>query len=1134
MTSKSNKESCSRSSSTRSKHSARVFAQTSLDAKLNAEFEDSGQPFDYSISMGATNRSTSGSGGGSRGIPSTSVSAYLQRMQRGQCIQPFGCMVAIDDRTFMIVAYSENAPELLDLAPHAVPNIEQREALTIGMDARTLFRSLSTIALQKAASFVDVNLLNPILVHCRSSGKPFYAILHRINEGLVIDLEPVNPADVPVTAAGALKSYKLAAKAISRLQSLPSGNISLMCDVLVREVSELTGYDRVMVYKFHEDEHGEVIAECRRSDLEPYLGLHYPATDIPQASRFLFMKNKVRMICDCTAQPVNVIQDHRLAQPMSLCGSTLRAPHGCHAQYMTNMGSIASLVLSITINDDDDDENKLDSDQQPKGRKLWGLVVCHHTSPRFVPFPLRYACEFLLQVFGIQLNKEVELAAQTKEKHILRTQTVICDMILRDSPISIFTQSPNVMDLVKCEGAALYYRKQFWLLGTTPTEAQIKDIIAWIQEYHDGSTGLSTDSLTEAGYPGADALGDAVCGMAAIKITSSDFIFWFRPHTAKEIKWGGAKDEPADVENEFRKMHPRASFQAFLEVVKHRSLPWEDVEMDAIHSLQLIFRGSVKDEIVAVESKSMVQTETYDKRKTQGVEELRTVTNEMVRLIETATVPILAVDALGTLNGWNIKAAELTGLSIEEAIGMPFINLVEDETSDVARNVLSLALQGKEENNVEIKLKTFGPKQKDGPVILVVNACCSHDLNENVVGVCFVGQDMTQHKMVMDKYTRIQGDYTAIIKNPSALIPPIFMIDEYGCCSEWNAAMQEISGLKREDAIDKMLIGEVFTLQGSGCRVKDHDTLTKLKIVLNGVIAGQDVEKLLFGFYDAKDKYVEALLSANKKTNAEGKVTGVLCFLHVASPELQHALQVQRMSEQAAMSSLKELDHLRQEIRNPLGGIVFTRNLMEASELTEQQKKLIRTSELCQEQLAMILDDADLKNIEQCYLELNMVEFNLGEALEAVIVQGMDLSRERQVSLVNDSPAEISSMYLYGDNLRLQQVLADFLINALQFSPRAEGSVVLCATPRKQNIGTGVQILHLDVRIIHPAPGIPETLVQEMFHQSPGISREGLGLFLSQKLVKIMNGTVQYLREAERSSFIVLVEFPLVSHTKKR
>jgi len=95
------------------------------------------------------------------------------------------------------------------------------------------------MALQKAAMFGDVYLLNPILMHCRSSGKPFYAIMHRVDVGLVIDLEPVNPVDVPVTAAGALKSYELAVKAISRLQSLPSGNISLLYDVLVREVSIL-------------------------------------------------------------------------------------------------------------------------------------------------------------------------------------------------------------------------------------------------------------------------------------------------------------------------------------------------------------------------------------------------------------------------------------------------------------------------------------------------------------------------------------------------------------------------------------------------------------------------------------------------------------------------------------------------------------------------------------------------------------------------------------------------------------------------------------------------------------------------------------------------------------------------------
>ncbi|XP_044493457.1 phytochrome C [Mangifera indica] len=1118
-TNKSNSSRNSKSSSARLKQNARVGAQTSIDAKLDVDFEESERVFDYSTSIDFNLSSSTSK------VPSSTVSAYLQKVQRGRLIQPFGCMIAVDEQNFTVIAYSENAPEMLDLAPHAVPNIEQLEALTFGTDVRTLFKAPGGAALQKAANFGEVNLLNPILVHCKTSGKPFYAILHRIDVGLVIDLEPVNPADVPVTAAGALKSYKLAAKAISRLQSLPSGNISLLCDVLVKEVSDLTGYDRVMVYKFHEDEHGEVVAECCRPDLEPYLGLHYPATDIPQASRFLIMKNKVRMICDCLSPPVKVIQDKRLDQPLSLCGSTMRAPHGCHAQYMENMGSIASLVMSVTINEEDDE---LDDDQQQR-RKLWGLVVCHHTSPRFVPFPLRYACEFLIQVFGVQINKEVELAAQLKEKHILRTQTVLCDMLLRDSPVGIVTQSPNVMDLVKCDGAALYYGKKLWLLGVTPTEAQIKDLAQWLLEYHRGSTGLSTDSLMEAGYPGASVLGDAVCGMAAVNITSRDFLFWFRSQTAKEIKWGGAKHDPGS-EDDGRKMHPRSSFKAFMEVVKQRSLPWEDVEMDAIHSLQLILRGSLQDEVVE-DSKIIVNIPSVDDR-IQRVDELQIITSEMVRLIETAAVPIFAVDVSGSVNGWNSKAAELTGLTVEQAIGTPLVDLVDGDSIAMVKNVLSLALLGKEERNVEIKLKTFGPRENSGPVILVVNACCSQYKKENVVGICFVGQDVTGQKLVMDKYTQMQGDYVGIVRSPSALIPPIFMTDEHGRCLEWNDAMEKLSGLKREEAIERMLLGEVFTVTNFGCRVKNHDTLTKIRIIMNRVIAGHEADKLLFGFFDQQGKYVEALLSSNKRTNAEGKITGVLCFLHVASPELQYALQVQRISEQAAANSLNKLAYIRQEIRKPLSGIVFVQNLMDSSNLSKEQMQLLKTNVMCQEQLTKIVEDTDIESIEECYMEMKSSEFNLGEALEVVMTQVMIPSQEHQVQIVRNLPAELSSMNLYGDKLRLQQVLSDFLSNTLIFTPAFEGSsIVFSVVPRKERIGTNIHIVHLEFRIAHPAPGIPEKLIHEMFYHSQNVSREGLGLYICQKLVKIMNGTVQYVREAERSTFIILVEFPLANQT---
>jgi phytochrome A len=1108
----------SRSSSARLRHGDRVVAQTPIDAKLHVNFEESERLFDYSTSIDF-NASTS-----TANLPSSTVSAYLQRMQRGSLIQPFGCLIAIDEQTFTVLAYSENAPEMLDLAPHAVPNIEQKEALTFGTDVKSLFKSSGAAALQKALNFADVNLLNPILVHCRSSGKPFYAILHRIDVGLVVDLEPVNPADMPVTAAGALKSYKLAAKAISRLQSLSNGNISLLCDVLVREVSDLTGYDRVMVYKFHEDEHGEVVAEFRNPNLEPYLGLHYPATDIPQASRFLFMKNKVRMICDCLATPVRVIQDKKLAQPLSLGGSTLRSPHGCHSKYMENMGSIASLVMAVTINEDDEEKGSLEN--QPMGRrKLWGLVVCHNTSPRFVPFPLRYACEFLIQVFGVQISKEVELAGQQREKHILRTQTVLCDMLLRDAPVGIMTQSPNVMDLVKCDGAALYHKNKIYLLGITPTKPQVRDLVDWLTEYHGETTGLSTDSLMEAGYANASVLGNAVCGMAAVKISYNGFLFWFRSHTAKEMKWGGAKHDP-DEKDDVRRMHPRSSFQAFLEVVKSRSVPWEDVEMDAIHSLQLILRGSLQDD---EDSKKMiVNIPAVDDRSLERVDELLVVTREMVRLIETASVPILAVDCNGKINGWNTKVAELTGLGIGEAIGITLVDLVVDDSVESMHNMLFAAFKGEEEKNIEIKLKRFEPEGTTDFVILVANSCSSRDSRGNIVGVCFIGQDITGQKLIMDKYMRIQGDYVGIVRNPCALIPPIFMMDQQGLCLEWNDSMQEISGLKREEAINKVLLGEVFTMKNFGCRVKDQDTLTKLRILLNNVISGQDGDKLLLGFFDGQSKYVEALLSANKRVDSEGKITGVLGFLHVASPELQYAMHVQKISEQAAANSSMKLAYVRQEIKNPLNGMKFLQSFMNSSVLNKEQTTLLKSIRLCQEQLSKIVNDTDIESIEECYLQMNLVEFNLGEVVEAVLNQVKILSRERQVQVTCNLPADVASMRLYGDNSRLQQVLSDFLSNAVFFTPAFEdSSVLLRIIPRKERIGTNIQIVHLEFGIMHPAPGIPEELIQEMFHQNQSVSREGLGLYVSQRLVKIMNGTVQYLREAERSSFVILVEFPL-------
>ncbi|XP_034698119.1 phytochrome E [Vitis riparia] len=1073
-----------------------TIAQYNADARLLAEFEqsgESGKSFNYSRSVMNAPES----------VPEDQIIAYLSRIQRGGLVQPFGCMLAIEEPTFRIISYSENSMDFLGL--NTLSETTQLKSL-IGVDVRTLFTPPSSASLAKAAMSREISLLNPIWVHSRSAQKTFYAILHRIDVGIVIDLEPTRSGDPALSLAGAVQSQKLAVRAISRLQSLPGGDIGVLCDTVVEDVQKLTGYDRVMVYKFHDDDHGEVVSEIRRSDLEPYLGLHYPATDIPQAARFLFKQNRVRIICDCNAKAVRVIQSEELKQPLCLVNSTLRSPHGCHLQYMVNMGCIASLAMAVVINGND-------------ATKLWGLVVCHHTSPRYVPFPLRYACEFLMQAFGLQLYMELQLASQLAEKKILRMQTLLCDMLLREAPLGIVTHSPSIMDLLKCDGAALHYGGRCWLLGVTPTESQVKDIAEWLLTEHGDSTGLSTDSLADAGYPGAALLGDAVCGMATARITSKDFLFWFRSHTAKEVKWGGAKHHPEDKDDGGR-MHPRSSFKAFLEVVKSRSLPWEVSEINAIHSLQLIMRDSFQD-IEDSSGKVMVHAQKYDSEM-QGLNELSSVACEMVKLIETATAPIFGVDSSGCINGWNAKIAELTELQAKEAMGKSLVDeIVHEDLRGAVDNLLCRALQGKEDKNVELKLKKFGLNQQDSALYIVVNACTSRDYTNDIVGVCFVGQDITSEKIVMDKFIRLQGDYKAIVQSLNPLIPPIFASDGNACCSEWNTSLEKLTGWMRHEVIRKMLPGEVF---GGLCPLKSQDTLTRFTILLYQAISGQDTEKFPFGFFDKSGKLVEVLLTANKRTDANGNVIGCFCFLQIDTPDKHQGLG-DGPEYRECFSKFKELAYIRQEMKNPLNGIRFTHKLLETTATSVYQKQFLETSEACERQMMSIIADIDMGIIEEGSMELNVEEFLLGNVLDAVVSQVMMLLKEKKLQLVCEIPEEIKTLPLSGDQIKLQQVLSDFLHNIVHHAPSSDGWIEIKISTGLKMIQDFNEFIHLQFRMTHIGQGLPPDLIQDMFEGGDQWNtQEGLGLNLSRKLLSAMNGRVQYVREHGKCYFLVEID----------
>lgn len=267
-----------------------------------------------------------------------------------------------------------------------------------------------------------------------------------------------------------------------------------------------------------------------------------------------------------------------------------------------------------------------------------------------------------------------------------------------------------------------------------------------------------------------------------------------------------------------------------------------------------------------------------------------------------------------------------------------------------------------EDRNVELKLRKFSPHQQNSAVYIVTNACTSRDYVNNIIGACFVGQDITPEKLVMDKFIRLQGDYEAIIQSLNPLIPPIFASDENACCSEWNAAMEKLTSWTRQEVIGKVLPGRIF---GGLCQLKDQDSLTNFMILLYRAISGQDNMKLPFGFFNREGKFVEVFLIANKRTDADGKVIGCFCFLQTIEPESSGAEEEHKQEDRESFLRQRELAYIRQEMKNPLSGIRFTHQLLERTAMSEHQKQFLDTSGACERQIMTLIEDVDFEKIQE-------------------------------------------------------------------------------------------------------------------------------------------------------------------------
>ena len=498
-------------------------------------------------------------------------------VQTPGCIQSHGALLVLRPADLTVLQVSENVDRWLGLSAQAL----------LGRPVATAFGENGQARLHEFLR-TEPTERNPIYVFtldARAETPPLDVIVHTVGGVAVVELEATGRGEATAEA----DYYAALKKSVSRLQG--ARNLRDFCANVTEEVRALSGLDRVMVYRFHEDGHGEVVAESRRSDLAPWLGLHYPAEDIPAPAREVFKQIWIRPVPDVGAELAELVPliNPDTGKPLTMTHCTLRGPSIMYTEYLQNMGVKAALTMPIR-----------------RDGELWGLIACHHYSgPADVPYKVRAACEFFAQVVSLQ-HKAVE----DREQLLYRLQLEgvhqqLVASAARDRGLEAMTDgAPTLLDAMDAGGAAVYHSKRWWRIGTTPSEPQLDALGEWLYSRRDfesaGRPVYATDALARE-YPPAEAFADVGSGVLAVLLSSSsrrNVLIWFRPETIQTITWGGnPQDKPTVTGPHGPRLTPRKSFELFVESVARRSLPWKPVEIDAASRLRVLLIELVVDQV---------------------------------------------------------------------------------------------------------------------------------------------------------------------------------------------------------------------------------------------------------------------------------------------------------------------------------------------------------------------------------------------------------------------------------------------------------------------------------------------------------------------------------------------------------
>lgn len=462
-------------------------------------------------------------------------------------IQPHGFLLAVKECDYKVAYCSENCVEFLNKT-----HIE-----LLGKKLDTIFSEADIEKIEQQFNEFSTDLLRPFIINYNQ--KAFHVTAHKSDEVIVLEFEPFAEAklDLPDLLIQ-MKRFSYHTERADNLQSL--------CQEVADETRSITGYDRVMIYRFDKEYNGQVFAESKKEGLDPFLHLHYPHTDIPVQARELYLRNLVRMLVDVSYTPVPIytINDEtNKNNNLDLSLSNLRSVSPLHLQYLKNMEVGATFVISLIHN-----------------KKLWGLISCHHYSVKHIPYYTRLAAHLQGLILSSQIDvrqvaDEFELTKETAKK-VVDFQNLLID---NQQTLTQKNTLLKLKDLINADGVILHYNEENFTVGNLPSKKEIDDLIKWLKS-EKGTQSFNTYQLYQH-YDGATQIANSIAGVLYLPLSDNNksCIVWTRREVEKNIDWAGDPSKAVQKNEKNFMLSPRKSFEIWKQALKLTSEEWKAPEL---------------------------------------------------------------------------------------------------------------------------------------------------------------------------------------------------------------------------------------------------------------------------------------------------------------------------------------------------------------------------------------------------------------------------------------------------------------------------------------------------------------------------------------------------------------------------